>query len=107
RLHFQDIITKNEGLAGNAEHLDLADRRRRAGGVRIVSNRPGRHANATDFSAVEIEHRSVAQVVGNHEGEVVDEEVPIEMRAKIISGGTGAEWLVDGGIRARRGSVAK
>ena len=88
----QDIIAKDQGLAGNPEHLDHAHRRTpRPVAFVLYPIVPAGMRAATDFSAVEIEHRSVAQVVAHHEREVVDEKVPVEMRAKIIGGGTAAE----------------
>src|SRR6059058_4420810 len=107
RLHFQDVIANDQGQAGNAEYLDSAHRRGRTGRVRVVSNGPGWHANAADLSAVEIQNCAIAQVVGDHEREVVDEKIPVEMCAKIIGGWTASEGRVDGRISSRSRRVTK
>src|SRR4030095_15444481 len=102
-----DIIAKYQGLARNAEYLDLPHWRSRASGVRIVSNRPDRHSNATDLSAVKIEYGSVAQVVGDYKREVVREKVPVEMSTEIIGGWTAGERGVDGGVGSGTCGVTK
>ena len=49
----------------------------------------------------------IEKLRGDHEREVVDEKVPVEMRAKIIGSWTAGEGRVDGGISSRTGRVTK